>query len=138
MTIIVEKLPGEPIIVATMSEPMEYYDEIPKMFERILELRDTIQGVPKYYTIISMTGIKAGFTEIVFSLGEARKTSQKRRADLPIGLHLVGTGDLFEMVANALSQRQYGGYAAPLYTTLSDALAAIRSDIAKSTPVAAP
>jgi hypothetical protein len=99
------------------------------MFARILELRDTIQGSSKYYAVISMAGIKAGFSDIVFSLGEARKTSQKRRPDLTVNVHLIGTGDLFEMVANALSQSQYGGYSAPLHTSISDALAAIRADL---------
>ena len=132
MTIIVEKLPDEPIIVATMSEPMDFYNEMPQMFARILELRDTIQGSPKYYCIIVMTGIQVDFGEIVFSLNEVRKTSAKRRPDLPISLHLVGAGDLFEMVANALSQRQYGGYAAPLHFTAEEALAAVRAQISAS------
>jgi hypothetical protein len=131
MTVLVEKSSEEPIITATLTEPMDYYKEMPLMFARILELRDTIQGCPKYYTIIDMTGIKADFSEIVFSLGEARKTSQKRRADLPISLHLVGSGDLFEMVANALAQIQYGGYAAPLHKTRGEALVAIHADMAK-------
>jgi len=131
MTIIVEKYSDEPIIVATMTEPMDFYQEMPAMFAHILELRDTIQNQPKYYTIIIMTGIKAGFSEIVFSLGEARKTSQKRRLELPIELHLVGAGEIFEMAANALAQIQYGGYAAPLHSNVEEALVAIRADMGK-------
>jgi hypothetical protein len=129
MTIIVEKYPDEPIIVATMTPPMSFYQEMPSMFAQILRLRDTIQGHSKYYAVIDMTGIRASFPEILFSLGEARKASQKRRPDLPIGLHLVGSGELFEMVANALSQIQYGGYSAPLHKSIEDALKAVRADM---------
>jgi hypothetical protein len=132
MTITVEKYPNDPIIVATMKEPMDFYQQIPDMFARILELRDNLQGYKKYYVIINMTGIKADFSEIVFSLGEARKTSQKRRPDMAISLHLVGAGDLFEMVANALSQIQYGGYTAPLHASSEEALKAIRSEMEKA------
>ncbi len=132
MTIVVEKYSAEPIIVAALTEPMDFYKEMPPMFERILELRDTIQGCPKYYTIINMTGIKVNFSEMVFSLGEVRKASQKRRPDLPIGLHLVGSGELFEMAAKAMAQLQYGGYAAPLHASLEEALKAIRAELAKT------
>lgn len=132
MTITVEKRPDEPIIVATMINPMRFYQEVPGMFAQILRLRDTIQGHSKYYAIIDLTGIKADFSEILFSLGEARKASQKRRPDMPIGLHLVGSGDLFEMVANALSQIQYGGYAAPLHKSVEVALKAIYADMGKT------
>ena len=131
MTIVVEKLPDEPIITAIFSEPMNYVAEVPAMFARILEIRDTIQGSPKYYVIISMTGIKAGFTDIVFSLNEARKTGQRRNPAMPVSLHLVGQGDLFEMVASALGQRQYGGYAAPLHMSLDEAFAAVRAEISE-------
>lgn len=132
MTITIEKHPDEPIITATMAEPMRFFKEIPEMFARILELRDTIQGFPRYYVIVDMTGIKAGFTEIVFSLGEARKASQKRHPEFPVKLHLVGSGELFEMVANALSQIQYGGYSAPLHTNMEEARNAIRVDQRKT------
>jgi hypothetical protein len=126
MTIVVDKYQDEPIIFATMTEPMNFYQEIPNMFARILELRDSIQGFPNYYTIVDMTGIKADFSEIVFSLGEARKASQKRRPEFPNEVHLVGSGDLFEMVAKALSQFQYGGYTAPLHSNTEEALETIR------------
>ncbi len=132
MTIVVQRCPDEPILVASMEEPMDFYQEIPTMFAQILKLRDTIQGCPKYYVIIDMARIKADFSEIVFCLGEARKASQKRRADFPIGLHLVGGGEIFEMVAHALAQIQYGGYAAPLHATAEEAMKAIQTEIRKT------
>lgn len=132
MPIHVEKQPVEPIIVANFTEPVDYYSEIAGMFARILELRDTIQGGHKYYVIVDLCGLKPNFNEIVYSLSEARRASMKRRPDLLVSLHLVGSGTLFEMVANALSQRQYGGYAAPLHLTAAQALEAIHAEIAAS------
>lgn len=131
MPITVELLPNEPIIVATMREPIDYNDEVPPMFTQMLELRDTeLAGkFKKYYVVIDMIGIKPSFSEIVFSLNEARKTGQKRLPDLPMSLNLVGAGDLFEMVANALRQTQYGEYKAPLQPTLEKTLEAIRADM---------
>lgn len=132
MSIVVEKLPGEPIIVATLSEPMNYAKEIPTMFSRILEIRDTIVDSPKYWLIIEMSRIKPDFDDIMFSLGEARKASKQRRPDMPISLHMVGFGGLFKMVANAMSQHQYGGYAiTPLHLSLSEALDAIHAEIGR-------
>jgi hypothetical protein len=131
MTIVVEQFPDDPIIFVNMTEPMDYYKEIPEMFSHILELRETIQDRPKYYLVIDMTGIKADFSEIIFALGEARKTSQKRRPDLPVDMHLVGSGELFELVANALAQLQYGGYSAPLHKTAEEAMNLIQADLAK-------
>lgn len=132
MPINVEKQPDTPVIIATMNEPMDFYKEIPEMFARILELRDSIQDHPMYYTIVDLTDIKADFSEIVFALSEARKASQKRRPGFPNSVHLVGSGRLFEMAANALAQAQYGEYSAPLHSTMEEALAAVQADISKN------
>ena len=131
MTVVVEQYQDQPIIIATLSEPVDYRQEVPDMLSRILELRDTLTGCSKYYIILDMTGIKPSFSEIVFSLGEARKASQKRRPELPSKVHLIGSGELFEMLANALAQIQYGGYAAPLHATFDDALKSVLADQAK-------
>ena len=64
----------------------------------------------------------------MLSLAEARKASQKRRPEFPNKVHLVGSGEIFEMVANALAQIQYGGYSAPLFSSVEDALRAIEED----------
>jgi hypothetical protein len=129
MTITVERLPNEPIIVATFAEPMRYDAEVPAMFARILELRETIINSPKYYVLIDITAVKPGFNEVMFSLSEVRKASQKRRPDLPISLHLAGEGDLFSLLAKSMSQMQYGSYIAPLHPSADEALKSIRAQI---------
>ena len=128
MTVVVEQYQDQPIIIATISEPVDYRQDIPDMFTCILELRDTLKSYSKYYTIVDVTGIKPNFSELLFSLGEARKASQKRRPEFPNEIHMVGSGELFEMAANALSQIQYGGYTAPLHANVEEALNAIRAN----------
>jgi hypothetical protein len=129
MPIVVERLPHEPIILATFSEPVDYNAEVPAMFAQILELRDTIVGSPKYYVLIDISRVKPNFSEVTFALGEVRKASMKRRADLPISLHLAGEGGLFNLLAKSMSQMQYGSYVAPLHPNVPEALGIIRSQI---------
>jgi hypothetical protein len=76
MPVAVEKYQDQPIIMASFTEPVDYYKNFHSMFTRILDLRNAIQGAPKYYTIIERTGLKPSFSELVFSLGETRKASQ--------------------------------------------------------------
>jgi hypothetical protein len=129
MTISVETLLDGPVILASYQEPMDWHKEIPEMFEQVLALRNTFEGCPKYYLIIDVSAVKVGFGEVVFTLGEVRAASKKRRADMPISLSFVGTGSLVEFTSKAMQQYQYGEYRVPLYTTLDKALDAIRADV---------
>ena len=98
MTITVERLPGEPIIVATFTEPMNIQDEAPRMFQRFIELRDTeLESYPRSFTIIDANESKLGFSDIVFVLGESRAAREQRREDRPVSLSLVGSGWLIEL-----------------------------------------
>jgi len=131
MTITVERLPEEPIIIATFVEPMDYHQDTPWMFQQFIELRDTeLEGYSRYYTIINTNGVKSGFSDIVFMLGESRAARQNRREDRPVSLALVGSGGLMEMAAKAMGQSQYGGYGMRLYTSLDTALVDIRAELA--------
>ena len=130
MTINVEALPGEPIIIATFEEPMDYHQDAPWMFQRFIELRDTdLEGYSRYYTIIDTNGVKAGFSDIVATLGESKAAREKRRADRPVTLALVGSGALMDLASKAMGQSQYGGYGMRLYTSLDAALDAIRAEL---------
>jgi len=129
MTVTVEKLPDGPIIVVTFREPMDYHTEVGPAFHKIVEIRETITGFPKYYVIFDLAAIKPGFSDVVHSLSESRIASSQRRPDFPVNLHLVGHGRLLELVTEAMKQRQYGEYAFPLHLTLQEALDAIRDDM---------
>lgn len=129
MPITVDKLSDEPIIVSTFTEPINYDTDLSEMFSKILEFRDKIENSPKYYAVMDISRIKPGFSDIVLSLGEVRKVSKKRRADIPINLHLVGDGDFFSILAKAMTQTQYGNYTARFHSSLSKALDIIRAEI---------
>ena len=131
MPITVERYQDQPIIIATITEPIDGDRDFLDMFARILGIRDTIQGYPKYYTIIDMTRFAPSFSEFFFALVEARKASQKRRPEFPNEIHLVGSGELFRLASNALGQVQYGGYTAPLHANIDEALNAVRANQAK-------
>ena len=130
MTITVERMPEEPIIIATFVEPVDFRLETPPMFQQFIELRDTeLEGYSRYYTIIDTNGVKAGFSDIVFTLGETRAAREKRREDRPVTLILVGSGGLMELASKAMGQSQYGGYGMRLFTSLDDALESIREEL---------
>lgn len=130
MAIMVEKLPDEPIITVTFENPINYMAELPEAFDAILMLRDTITTSPRYFAIFDVSQVSPGFSEIVLTLGEAKRASKMRRHDLPLSLSIVGSGRLIEMAANAMEQVQYGAYQMPLFTSLDQALAAARAQYA--------
>jgi hypothetical protein len=130
MPIEVVKLPDEPIITVTFSEPVDFAEEIGPAFKQILSLRDTIHGCSRYFAVFDASAIKVSFHDVILALGEARNASRKRRPDLQLSLALVGSGGLLEMAANAMGQKQYGGYKMALFTSLDEALAAIHAQLA--------
>jgi hypothetical protein len=130
MTIVVERLPEEPIIVAVWQEPMDFRTEVPEMFQQVLALRDTIEDSDRYFLIMDISSVKVSFSDVVYALGESRVARDQRRADLPLSLLLVGSGPLLELAAKAMSQAQYGGYGMRLCASMEDALAAVRTAVA--------
>jgi hypothetical protein len=132
MTITVERLPGEPIIVATFVEPLNIQDDVPRMFQRFIELRNTeLEDYSRSFTIIDANDAKLGFSDIVFVLGESRAAREHRREDRPVSLSLVGSGWLIELAAKAMGQSQYGGRGMRMYTSVDAALEAIRAELAE-------
>lgn len=131
MTIKVEQLPGEPILVATFAEPMDFHEDTPRMFQQFIERRDTdLVGYSRYYTVIDTTHVRIGFSDIVTTLGESRLASQQRREDISVTLILVGSGRLMELATKAVGQNQYGNYGMRLFTSLDEALEIVREELA--------
>ncbi|MBN1313495.1 MAG: hypothetical protein JXB30_18960 [Anaerolineae bacterium] len=130
MTITVNKLLDGPIIVATCQEPVNWRQNASEMLEQIVELRDTIEGCPRYYVIIDLSKVEIGFGDVVSALGALRRVSNKRRPDLPASVLLVGTGQLAEIASEAVGLQQYGDYRVQLHTSFDKALDSIRTEIA--------
>lgn len=125
MPIQVTRLPGEPIITAVFEEPADFHAEVPAMFQRVIELRDTIEDSDRYFFIMDVSAARLSFSDIVFAMGESRIARDQRRDDLPVTTLMVGSGPLLEMAAKAMNQRQYGGYGMRLCTSMDEALSVI-------------
>jgi hypothetical protein len=129
MPITVEKLQDEPIILVICQEPINYLQEAPAAFDQILALRDSIHGSSKYYIVFDASMIKIDFSSLVFLMGELNRASEKRRADLPLSVSLVGSGGLIELAAAILQHQQYGDHRPPLFNSVDQALASVRADL---------
>ncbi len=135
MTIQVSQLPDEAIITAIFEPPMNLHEEIPWMFQRFIELRDTLENSSVYYVVLDTAtsrGTRYSFGDVVFILGEARIASRQKRPDMEARLMLVGGGMLLDMAAKAMAQLQYGSYAMRLYATVEEALSTARAEIANA------
>jgi len=132
MPIIVERLPDEPIIIATFHDPIDFKAESARMFQQFIDIRDSeLEGFTHYYTIIHTNGARTGFSDIVLMMGESRIARQQRREDMTISLILVGSGALMEMATKAVGQNQYGNYGMRLFTSLDEALEIVREELAE-------
>jgi hypothetical protein len=130
MTITVNKQSDGPIVVASCREPVNWQQESVKMLEQIVELRDSIDGYPRYYVVIDLSEIKIGFADIVMALAALRRANEKRRRDMPASVLIIGSGQLAQIASQAVNQQQYGEYRVQMHTSLDKALDTIRAEIA--------
>jgi len=132
MTITIERLPGEPIIVTTLAEPLNHQEEGPQMFRRLAEIRNTeMEGHSHYYLVIDTNGVKTGFSDIVIMLSEMRNARRQHEGGQPVKVILVGSGQMIELATAAMGQAQYGGYGGRLFTSLDEALDSVRAELAE-------
>lgn len=127
MTIPVQRLPNEPILIVTFEADSQIRGAIPEMLQQIIRLRDGItESISRYFVIIDLTQYDFTFSDLVYTMGELKGIGSLRRADRPAFMMLVGVGGIVEMGVKALTQSQYGGYQSRLFATLDDALGAAR------------
>jgi hypothetical protein len=132
MPITISQLTGQPIVLATLEQPMELRQEVPAMFQDLIALTQSLDGYPWLYIVVDAT--KAGafsFGDIVYILSESRVTIPHRRADMAVRLMLIGSGMLLDLAAKAMSQLQYGGYQMRLFPTLDQALETAQDELAE-------
>lgn len=129
MTNEVQRLPGEPIVIACFLDPFDATKEPSEVFRQIFDLRDGIED-DHYYTVIDVTSVKGDFSSMVLTLGEAAKVLRQRTSDKQVKLAIVGSGTLVELAAKAMEQDQYGSRKVSLFTSMEDALVTIRADLA--------
>lgn len=131
MPIIVEQLPGESIITATVSNPFEAREDVPAMFAEFTRLRLAIQG--DVALIIDLSSAKAAFSQTVVAMAEASSGIKAGRAagiDRPPIIIFIGSGVLADLASKSMGQRQYGGVKGHLCASKDEALALAREVLA--------
>ncbi|MBN1311933.1 MAG: hypothetical protein JXB30_10980 [Anaerolineae bacterium] len=131
MPVEIEKLPDEPIIVATMKDPFDPGQDIPAMFAEFTRLRLEIEN--DVALIIDIRGNKAAFSQVMVAMAKASRGIRDGKAagvKSPPIIIFVGSGILADLAANAMAQKQYGGVKGHLCTSTDEALALAREILA--------
>lgn len=123
----VEQIPGEPIVVTTVTEPFDPRQDIATTFAEITQLRLAIQG--DVVLILDLRGARTNFSQMVAALAQAADGIRAGRAagiDRPPITIFVGSGILADFASKAMGQRQYGGVKGHLCATQDEAIALAR------------
>ena len=126
MTIKVERLHDEPIIVVTWSNPSDVQKESPQKF---VEVDALIGSDEKVYVIDNLTNVKIDFSTLVSGMAAQRAKVPGAPSDPRIHSILVGSGVLWELASKGARQFQYGSIDIPLFPSLEAALAHVREKI---------
>ncbi len=123
MTIVVEQLDNDPIIVATIFEPVDMAVDPQKNRELCNEIARKYEG--KVYRIIDFTHFELTFSQMVMGLAEDIRLSERNIVPL-----IVGNTNLVRLQAEAMKQEQYGGFEAKVFTSVDAAIAYAREQLA--------
>ncbi|MBC7813997.1 MAG: hypothetical protein H7175_22780 [Burkholderiales bacterium] len=128
MSIIVEKLPDEPIIVVTYAGELNL-EIVSAAFRQSAEIMDRLDG-----TVYRISDIRQGTSEFSDTMDIIHRIRHSRNVsgstlDPRLKAVFVGSHVLAEMYADILKQSEYGGKEIPFFNEMDDALAYIRSDM---------
>jgi hypothetical protein len=126
----IEKLPGEPIVIDSHSEPMKAMGH--RGFAE--ELAGHVQSIEgTVYRITDVLGMSYSFPTLVHVLGEETRSQRPGSASDPrVKMVLVAAGEVANLITMAAGQPQYGGLNLPLFDTREQALAYVRQLISDS------
>ena len=127
MAVKVEKLPAEPIIIATLSGDLTP-EMVKDMFAQSAKLVDEIGGRVYRITDIRLTDIS--FPDLVVVLADCSHGQPGSPADPRIRGMLVGTHGWSHFFADSIQQEQYGGLNIPIFEDMDQAMAYIHEDMA--------
>lgn len=126
MPVTVEKLPGEPIIIATHTGETTA-EEVAIMFARSAELMRGIDGT--VYRITDVTGVTLSLPNLLGIVGEASRRGPGSPGDPRLRVHMVGTDAMAKLYVEFVKHRRNGGVQIPMHRTVDAALHAIRLQI---------
>jgi hypothetical protein len=128
MPVSVEKLPDEPIIVATV---VGHFDVkmARELFQKSAEMAQGIDG--HYYRVTDARQMDIGFGEMMKVIEEASRGDPGSTRDRNVSVVLVGTNDMLKLFADMMKLRQYGATPTPIFKSMDEALSHIRADRAR-------
>lgn len=136
MPVKVEKLEGEAIIKAIVTEPFDPDRDMPAMFAELIPLRMAVQG--KMAMIIDLSASvnnPNAFSQMVFTLARAAdgiKAGKSTGQGGPPILIFVGSGTIADITARATGQAQYGGVSGQVCASMEEALALAHAKLSSS------
>jgi len=124
MPVRVERLPNQPIIIATYQGRISVADLL-EMFRQSALLMQEIDG--HVYRITDAREIETSFAEVLNMLQEAKRGTPGSTSDPNITPVMVGHDKWLSMFSEGFRQKQYGGSALLTFATMEEALVYIQS-----------
>jgi hypothetical protein len=129
MPAIVVKLPDEPIVVLTATDPFVPQEDLPAAYEEIAEVIDGIPGL--VYCLYDISSVYLGFSDLVATLGIAIRGLPGSASDPRVKVVIVGSDDLAQLASEASHQEQYHHLNFPLFAVMEEAVDYARAELAE-------
>ncbi|MBC7810067.1 MAG: hypothetical protein H7175_02915 [Burkholderiales bacterium] len=127
MTLTVERLPNEPIIIATISGEV-HEDTIIDMWRQSLELAKA-NGDQHFYRITNIQAITTTFRDFIHIVRRASMGIPGSSSDPNVTVVMVTHNHWAKSFVGAVEEEQFGALHIPVYDDMERALAYIRHEI---------
>jgi hypothetical protein len=122
----VEKVQNEPIIHVTIKGHLSLEDVL-AIYQRSDELR---KDMPKaIYRVTDVIDVETSFTDMMQILKQATTKGGSSSVDPTITVVFVGNNHWVKLFTDALRQGAFGSKNIPVYASIDEALAYVRSDM---------
>ena len=129
MPAIVVKLPDEPIIVLTVTDPFAPQGDLPPAYEEVAEMIEDMPG--PIYCLYDLSSVYLGFGDLIVVLGTAIRGTPGSASDPRVRGVIVGYDELAQLASEASRQEQYGHLDFPLFAVIEEAVAYARAELAE-------
>jgi len=118
---------SEKILVQRYVAPVDLETDMPAAIQAIAEFSQNAQG--DFFVIADTRALPMDFNGLVEVLNLVRR----KLANVPVRFVAVGTGEMVQLAANAIAQKQYGGFEpAKVFATDQEAFAHCLAELQKS------
>jgi hypothetical protein len=123
----VQRLPSEPIIVVSWSNPTDSAKDSLKMSAEVDALIAPDEN--HIYCVQDFRNLKVDFSSMVTGMATQREKRPGAAGDPRLRTIMVGSGLLWELASKGAKQLQYGGLDIPLFSSVDDAVAYARTKV---------